>query len=119
MYKSVFLVPLLLAFSLDAYPVNTPKCVNNCDRYDYETLKYTRIPTPEETCKFCYAAMPLVKYLVVENKTELFPEVALVFCDIFKIIDENVCNSAVKEFEVYKIIKMTKNFFFFFYSFQF
>lgn len=101
-----FLLLLLIiignfSHQLLSFPIEKTKCFENCGSYEIERLKYANESLSEDTCKFCYAAMPLAKFLVQENKTQHFPELARIFCDIFKIIDESVCNLAVKEFQVF------------------
>lgn len=104
-FKYLLIFLFIVCVAVNAYPIANLTCFGNCehkiiDSHSHEYTKYNAQPTPQEICKFCYATMPLIKYLVDTNKTELFPEVAIVFCDIFKIIDATVCNLAVKEFEV-------------------
>ena len=89
-----------ILFQTIAYPSGERECSsNNCESYEND-LKYMNNLTAIETCKFCYAVMPLARYIVKENKTHHFPEIAKIFCDIFKIVDASVCNLAVNEFEV-------------------
>ena len=45
--------------------------------------------------------MPVFRALIENNKTEHFQTIAIVFCDVFNIVDPVVCSLAIKQYEVY------------------
>lgn len=60
-----------------------------------------RVPN-KQLCDFCYLVMPIVRNLVNKNKTAHLRNIASYLCfKKFKIADEFVCESAIKEYEVF------------------
>lgn len=44
--------------------------------------------------------MPVFRTLLDKNKTQHFEQIAIIFCDVFNIVDPVVCSLAVKQYEV-------------------
>jgi hypothetical protein len=63
---------------------------------------YSIKPTPKQLCDLCYIAMPVIRSLIDQNKTEHFEQVAVFFCNEFKIVDKAVCSLVIKQYEVKK-----------------
>jgi hypothetical protein len=61
-------------------------------------------------CLACYAAIPLIKELIIKNDTRGFKDIAIFVCVALKIADDQeVCNQAIELFEpaVLSVIKNT------------
>ncbi len=61
-------------------------------------------------CTACYAAIPLIKELIIKNDTKGFREIAVLVCVTLKLAnDPQVCNQAIELFEpaVLNVIKDT------------
>ena len=65
---------------------------NNCINYNVNK---------NELCDFCYILLPLTRRLIETNQTIHFRKIATNICRELKIADSNVCNLAIKTYEVY------------------
>lgn len=59
----------------------------------------------KQLCQFCHLMMPIVRNLVFKNKTAHLRDVATYLCyKRFKIANEDVCESAIREYEVFSCV---------------
>ena len=80
---------------LDFCSIDDDEC--ELDKEFFTTPSYTKLPN---FCEFCDIAMPVFRSLIDNNKTEHFETIAIIFCDLFNIVDPVVCSSAIKEYEL-------------------
>ncbi len=93
-----------LFFVVTAKPIND---LNGCDKYgndecgaDSMPVRFpgpSRRPMPRELCELCDLAMPVIRSLVHKNQTEHFENIAVFFCNEFKIVDPVVCSYAIMQ----------------------
>ena len=105
----LFLFCLILAIicftPIKSKPIDTHEtCTKNntCNATSLDGLfgKLKDSPSSNELCKFCDVVVPLLRYFIDKNDTSYFPQLVILFCDVFKIEDKVVCDYVVKTYEV-------------------
>ncbi|CAF3066537.1 unnamed protein product [Rotaria socialis] len=62
-------------------------------RWAFNSLNSTAL------CEACDLLVPEMRVLIMINRTDLIDDVAIRFCKYYKLLDENVCLGAVKEYK--------------------
>ena len=97
----------LLLITVTAIPLNPANQENGRNKnhekntifkYMKETFQNVK---PSTECELCYIALPLVRDLILANKTKGFKEISTLVCVALKIYggDIQVCEQAIGEFE--------------------
>ena len=100
-----FLLAIICFTPINSKPIDTHEtCTKNntCNATSLDHLfrKLKDSPSTNELCKFCDVVVPLLRYFIDKNDTSFFPQLVILFCDVFKIEDKVVCDYVVKTYEV-------------------